>query len=181
MHAINNFRRPTQFPTFQSEMNRLFDNLFTDTQGMEKTVKAKVPQAWTPQVDIAEDEHGFHIQAELPGLKREDVKVNIENNLLTIEGERTRTDEQKDEANGRTFHRVERAYGKFYRAFRLPQSVDQGRIEAKFANGVLEVTLPKSEAVKPKQIEVRIQDAAPAITAAAPVAPATPKNPVAQA
>jgi HSP20 family protein len=163
MNTLTPFRRPTQFPTLQSEVNRMFDSLFAETDwplGFQKAVEQVNQQAWSPKVDIAEDANAFHIHAELPGLKRDEIKVNIENNLLTIEGERTRTDEKKEEANGRTFHRVERSWGKFYRAFRLPQSVDQAKIEAKFANGVLELSLPKAEAVKPKQIEVKIQDSA---------------------
>jgi HSP20 family protein len=107
---------------------------------------------WSPAVDIVEDEKEYLIKAELPEVKKEDVKVTVENGALVITGERKLEKEQK----GRKYHRVERAYGSFVRSFLLPDDADASRIRAEFAHGVLQVHLAKSEAAKPKQIEVKV-------------------------
>jgi HSP20 family protein len=105
---------------------------------------------WSPAV--AEDEKEYLIKAELPEVKKEDVKVTIENGALVITGERTLEKEQK----GRKYHRVERAYGSFVRSFQLPDDADINHIRAEFAHGVLQVHLAKSQTAKPKQIEVKV-------------------------
>lgn len=107
---------------------------------------------WTPDVDIFDGEKEIVLTAELPGLSQEEVKVNIENNILTVSGERSV--EHKEDKGG--FTRRERYYGNFSRSFRVPDTVDQSNINATMDKGVLTVTLPKSEKALPKQIEVKI-------------------------
>jgi HSP20 family protein len=107
---------------------------------------------WTPTVDISETETEYLIKAELPDIKKDEVKVTVEDGVLTIQGERKREKEEK----GKKFHRVERSYGRFVRSFTLPDSVDEGKVKAEYTDGVLALHLPKSEQAKPKQIEVKV-------------------------
>jgi len=107
---------------------------------------------WTPVVDISEDANEYLIKAELPEVKREDVKVTVENGMLTLSGER-RLEKQE---SGKKYHRVERAYGSFVRAFNLPEDTDADQVRADFKDGVLQVHLTKKETAKPRQIEVKI-------------------------
>ena len=107
---------------------------------------------WSPRVDISETDNHFVIKAEIPGIKREDVNISIEDGVLTIHGERKEEKEEK----GRKFHRVERYYGAFSRSFALPQNVDEGHVEANFKDGLLTLQVPKKQAEKPKSIEVKI-------------------------
>jgi HSP20 family protein len=107
---------------------------------------------WTPLADITEDDKEYVIKAELPELKREDVKVTVENGVLTISGERKFEKEEKK----KKYHRVERGYGSFVRTFALPEDADANRVKAQFKQGILEVHLPKNEKGKPKQIEVNV-------------------------
>jgi len=107
---------------------------------------------WTPTVDISETEGEYAIKAELPEVKKEDVKVTVEDAVLTIQGER----KQEKEDKGKKYHRIERSYGRFVRSFTLPDSVDESKVRAEYADGVLHLHLPKSEKAKPKQIDVKI-------------------------
>jgi HSP20 family protein len=107
---------------------------------------------WAPVVDIAEDDKNYLITAELPEVTRENVKVTVHNGVLTIHGERTFNKEEK----GKKYHRVERAYGSFSRSFTLPQEVDPDKVSAECKNGLLIVSVPKSEKARPKSIEVKI-------------------------
>ena len=107
--------------------------------------------AWTPAVDVFEDKDAVKIVAELPGVKPEDVKISLENQTLTVRGEKKQVAEEKTER----VHRYERTYGAFERTFALPGTVDADRIEAAFADGLLTVTLPKVERARPRQIEIR--------------------------
>jgi HSP20 family protein len=108
---------------------------------------------WSPLADITEDDKEYLIRAELPDLKREDVKVTVENGVLTISGERKMEKEEK----GKKYHRVERAYGSFARSFTLPEDSAAEKIQAEFKDGILTVHLPKNEKARPKQIEVKVQ------------------------
>ena len=108
--------------------------------------------SWTPPVDIQETEKEYIVKADLPDVKKEDVKVEIDEDVLTVEGERN---QEKEEKNKR-FHRTERTYGKFVRRFALPTHVDGAAVRAEFKDGVLNVHLPKTEAAKPKAIEVKV-------------------------
>ena len=107
---------------------------------------------WAPSVDIAETETAYLIMSEIPGVNREDVKVNIENGMLTMSGER----KQEKEEKGKKFHRVERSYGSFMRSFRLPDNVDEAAVKAEFKDGMLNVTLPKSTQAKAKSTNVTV-------------------------
>ncbi len=106
---------------------------------------------WMPQVDISETKEAFIVKAELPGVEKEDVSVNFENSILTIRGEK------KVETEDKKRHRVECAYGSFIRSFTLPQTIKADKIEAVYKNGILNLTIPKADEAKPKQIEVKIK------------------------
>lgn len=145
----------------QRELNKIFD-----TVSPRCDVDVKVDAGtWRPAVDVHEDENSYLIEAELPGIAREDVKINFQDGALTISGERRYTHEPKAEGNegaeanasakpSRNRNRVERFYGRFSRSFKLPATVNPENIKARFENGVLIVTVPKAEVVKPKQIEI---------------------------
>ena len=107
---------------------------------------------WTPSVDITEDDKEWLVKADLPELKKEDVKVTVENGVLTLSGERKLEKEEK----GKKFHRIERAYGAFVRSFALPDGADAAKVNADFKDGVLKVHLPKSETAKPKALEIKV-------------------------
>ncbi len=107
---------------------------------------------WAPLVDIIEDEKEYLVKADLPDVKKEDVKVTVESGVLTITGQRKVEEEEKD----KKYHRVERSYGNFLRSFALPDGADGSKVNAEFKDGVLKVHLPKSEKVKPKAIEVKV-------------------------
>ena len=105
---------------------------------------------FTPAVDVYEDEHNLVLKLEVPGLNEEDLKVSLEDNTLTVTGERKFEKEEKEE----NFHRIERRYGSFTRTFRLPSTVDSEKVEAGYDKGVLRVTLAKRAEAKPKQIKI---------------------------
>lgn len=109
---------------------------------------------WVPKVDISETENEFVIKAEIPDVDKKDVKVSVENGILSIQGER----KQEKEEEGKTFHRIERQYGMFSRSFSLPGTVSTENIKANFKDGMLNITLEKVEEAKPKAIEVNIED-----------------------
>lgn len=106
---------------------------------------------WAPSVNISESDEEFHIEAELPEVKKKDVKVTLDNGVLTLQGERREELEKK----GRKIHRIERSYGRFARSFTLPDLVDDAKVKAEFKEGVLHLHLPKSEKAKPKAIEIK--------------------------
>ena len=108
---------------------------------------------WSPLVDIIEDEKEYLIQAELPDMKKEDVRLTVENEVLAISGERKLEKEEK----GKKYHRVERAYGSFVRTFSLPEDADGSKVTADFKDGMLHVHLPKSEKAKPKAIAITVR------------------------
>jgi HSP20 family protein len=132
--------------SLQDEVNRLFTSSFN--RGDDNDL---MRGAWSPQVDIFENRNEIVLEAELAGMKPEDVNISIENNVLTIHGERKF--EKKDE--GDNFHRVERAYGSFTRSFTLPPTVSSENANAEFENGVLRLTLAKREEAKPRRIEIK--------------------------
>src|SRR5213076_3464916 len=133
---------------FQNRRSTLFGRPQRRGNGREEIT---LPE-WTPLADITEDEKEYLIKAELPEMKKEDVKVTVENGVLTISGERKF---EKEEKNKR-YHRVERGYGSFVRTFALPDDADADKVKAAFKQGILEVHLPKNEKAKPKQIEVNV-------------------------
>ena len=137
-----------------SEMQNRWASLFGRSPLQTPTGKeeAIMLAEWAPVVDITEDEKEYLIKAELPEMKKEDVKVTVENGVLTISGERKFEKEEKK----KKYHRIERGYGTFVRSFTLPDDADASKVKAEFKNGLLTVHLPKSEKAKPKQIEVNI-------------------------
>ena len=132
--------------SLQDEVNRLFSSSFSRGGDSELT-----RGAWSPSVDIFEDNDQIALEAELPGVNPEDVTISIENNVLTIHGER-KFEKKDDQGN---FHRVERSYGSFTRSFTLPPAVSPEGAEARFENGVLHLTLRKREEAKPRRIEIK--------------------------
>ena len=106
---------------------------------------------WAPAVDVAEDAENIHVKVEVPGMDEKDLKVNYEDGLLTVSGER-----QFDRRDERSYHRIERSYGRFVRTFSLPRTADPARIMATYRNGVLEIEIPKKEESKPKQIQINV-------------------------
>jgi HSP20 family protein len=137
--------------SLQERMNRLFDESF---KGIGRGTEDDwlLGGTWAPAVDIFEQEGNIVLKAELPGIDPKDVDIRLENNVLTLRGERKVDNEVKRES----FHRIERAYGTFARSFTLPSTVDQQSIKADYKDGVLKVVLPKREEAKPKQITIGI-------------------------
>src|SRR3712207_6260667 len=138
--------------SLQDEVNRLFSTNLSRAFGDEGIARG----AWMPNVDIYENKDQIVLEAELPGMNREDFDLSIENNIITLRGERRF--EKKDD--GDNYHRVERAYGTFTRSFTLPQTVSAETAAAEYKNGVLRVTLPKREEVKARRIEIKGEAAA---------------------
>jgi len=130
----------------QDRMNRLFE----DAGRTWRTDEPAATTTWSPSVDIFETEGEIVVKAELPGMDRKDIQLNLENNVLSLRGERKFTKETKDE----NYHRIERSYGVFSRSFSIPATVDEEKIRADFKDGVLKIMLPKKEHAKPKQIKI---------------------------
>jgi len=135
-----------ELQALQNEMNRLFTGSFPREFRQEELTRS----GWNPSVDIYEGKDQLVLEAELPGLKREDVEISIENNVITVKGERKL---EKSEENGQ-YHRVERSYGSFTRSFALPNTVTPEGATADFVNGILRVSLPKREEIKARKIEI---------------------------
>jgi len=133
-----------------NEMNRLFD-FGLPTYGAEGE---NLATGWAPPVDIYEDTEGLTMRAEIPGFNPGDIDLNIENNTLTLKGERKLEKEDKKE----NYHRVERFYGTFSRSFSLPSTVDTEKVRADSKNGVLTIFLPRREETKPRQIQVKVEN-----------------------
>jgi HSP20 family protein len=130
----------------QDEISRMFE----DFAGRQDDVELS---RMTPAADIVENKESFVVKAELPGIKKEDIKIALQNNLLTISGEKKKEVETKDQ----TVHHLERSYGAFYRTFELPVMVNQSKIKAEFVDGILTVELPKAEEAKPKEISISVK------------------------
>jgi HSP20 family protein len=136
------------------ETDDLFDR-YTRAVGQLRGASQEVIATgdWAPRVDIAETEKAFVIKVEIPEVNKQDVKVTVDNGVLTIRGER----KQEKEENGKKFHRVERFYGSFTRSFTLPDNVDEANVKASFKDGMLNLHIQKTEEVKPKAIEVKVE------------------------
>ena len=130
----------------REDMNRAFGRWF-GREGEEERSGVR----WAPALDVAETKDAYRIDVEVPGLKPEDIEVTVDQGMLTIQGERRSEEESRD----RQYHRIERRYGAFRRSITLPSGVDASRVEATYDNGVLRLTVPKTEAAQPKRIEVR--------------------------
>ncbi|HZI89460.1 MAG TPA: Hsp20/alpha crystallin family protein [Candidatus Polarisedimenticolia bacterium] len=140
MNSVVRWNPIANFASVQDEMNRVMDEVF----GAGHVV-------WTPPLDIEEQEDRYLLHLELPGMKLEEIKITLENNRLGIRGQKTRTEEQK----GSTFHRLERVYGSFERSFTLTHAVKSDKIEATYRDGVLEVSVPKAEEAKAREIPIQ--------------------------
>ncbi|KPL02355.1 MAG: hypothetical protein AMJ73_08860 [candidate division Zixibacteria bacterium SM1_73] len=147
--AITRWRPFRDLISIQDEMNRLFDDFF----GRPVTRPEWTEAAWCPCVDVSETKDNVIINTEIPGMSKDDVTVSIQDNVLTLSGEKKQEKEEKD-AN---YHRVERSYGSFSRSFTLPTSVQPDKVKATYKDGILRITLPKSEEVKPKQIPITVE------------------------
>jgi HSP20 family protein len=136
-----------EFTTLQNEMNRLFNTVF---DAPAPGNGGSTLRRWMPPMDLVETEDHFVLRADLPGMKEEDVKIEFDDGTLTVSGERKAEHESKNEG----YYRVERAFGSFSRSLTLPEGVDAEAVTANFANGVLEVSIPKPEVRKPRRIEI---------------------------
>lgn len=135
------------------EMSDRLNRVFTESDlWRTNDTKLMTETDWTPAVEISEIDGEFQMMAELPGVKKEDVKITLENRVLTIAGER----KQRWEKEGRKIHRLERSYGRFARSFILPDLVDDAKVWAEFKDGVFHLHLPKSEQANPKAIDVKV-------------------------
>jgi len=132
--------------TLRDRMNRLFEEAYSGL-GEEKEM---IKSTWYPSVDILEKDKELVLTAELPGIKEEDIDIEVEGNTLTLTGKREIEKETKEE----DYHRIERSYGSFYRSFNLPYNVDAGKIKAEHEDGLLKVTMPKKPELKPKKVRV---------------------------
>lgn len=137
--------------SMQREINRLFDSFF---RGGAQEDEGLFPCAWAPAVDLAEKEGDFVVKAELPGVDRSDVRITMQDNVLTIRGEKR---QEKEESGKPNYRRVERSYGSFERSFALPAPVKSDGVEAAFKDGILTITLPKAEEARPRQIDVKVK------------------------
>src|SRR5579863_8582463 len=147
MTVLTRFEPFREFSTLQDRMNRLFRDSFSE--GREE---ALTTSTFAPAVDVYEDEHSITLKIEVPGIDEKEVDVRIENNTLTVHGERKFEKEEKEE----NYRRVERQYGSFTRSFTLPQTVDQESVSASYDKGVLNVKLAKKAEAKPKQIKISV-------------------------
>ena len=138
------------------EIEDMFDR-YTRAVGWPRrgavTVEAGAKADWSPRVDIAESDGEFTIKAEIPEVNKDDVKITIDNGVVTLQGER----KQESEHKGKTFHRVERYYGSFSRSFSLPDNIDDAGASATFKDGVLTLHIPKRERAQPKGVEVKVE------------------------
>lgn len=147
--------QPINRPTaWTNGMNRYFSQVTKDLSG-QTNEETSACTGWNPAVNILEKEDNIIITADLPGLKAEDVEVTIENSVLTLKGERT----FEEAAEGETYHCIERCYGSFERSFKIPNSVDPKKIEARFVNGEMTFTLPKRDESKPRSVKVKVATA----------------------
>ena len=150
--VLTRFEPFREYTTLQDRLNRLFQQSFGD--GRDEALSTS---AFAPAVDVYEDEHNVTLKIEVPGIDEKDIDVRIENNTLTVHGERKFEKDEKEE----NYRRVERQYGSFTRTFNLPQTVDSESVSATYDKGVLKISLPKKAEAKPKQIKVTVGSTKP--------------------
>ena len=139
-------------PRFSREMSRLFDDLFGAPHRPAGDERGS--NAWSPRADVAETDVAYLIAVDLPGLARENVTLTLEDGELRISGERRAATKAEGDEGAAQYHRVERRYGAFFRSFRFPSALDADAVTARFADGVLRVTLPKAAERQPRRIEI---------------------------
>lgn len=137
-----------ELTALQDRMNRLFQDSF----GPNRSDESLSTGTFAPAVDVYEDEHNVTLKVEIPGIEEKDIDIRVENNTLTVRGERKLEKEEKEE----NYHRIERHFGSFFRSFSLPATVDTENVHATYDKGVLEIQLAKREEAKPKQIKVSV-------------------------
>lgn len=144
----------------QTDINRLFNTLFATpvTVAQNSTVRR-----WIPAMDLLENEHNYVLRADLPGVSEDDLKVEFQDNVLTVSGKRSSEHEERREG----FHRIERSAGSFSRRLKLPEGIDPQAVTATFDRGVLEIHVPKPQAQQPQRVEIAIGTGAPQASAAA--------------
>jgi HSP20 family protein len=152
--AVIRWEPTRELASIQSEMNRLFNNFFEPTPSGDGAFRR-----WAPAMDVVETDDHYVLKADLPGLSEGDVKIEVEDNVLTISGERKANHEEGRQG----YYRVERAYGAFSRTLTLPEGIQADSINATFDRGVLEVTVPKPEQRKPRKVEIAVGASQPAI------------------
>jgi HSP20 family protein len=139
----------------EREFNKLFNSFGTrfgvnrDTENGNEEYENAI---WSPLTDVTEDKDNYSLSLDIPGVPKENVKISYTNGQLVISGERKQEKENKD----KNYYRVERSFGRFYRSFNLPQEIKEDQIEASFKDGLLNITIPKAEKVKPKEIEIKV-------------------------
>jgi HSP20 family protein len=151
MTLLTSWESLREFSALQERMNRM-NRLFRESNSPEGPEEALTTTTLAPPVDIYEDEHNIVLKIEVPGIDESDIDVLIQNNTLTVQGERKIEKEEKEE----NFHRVERQYGRFTRSFTLPSSVDPGQVSAHCDKGVLKINLAKRAEAKPTQIKINV-------------------------
>ncbi|HXP59507.1 MAG TPA: Hsp20/alpha crystallin family protein [Dongiaceae bacterium] len=150
MNALTRWDPAREVDELQNRLARFFGLApARSTSGGEEVMTVA---EWAPSVDISEDDKEWLVKADLPEVKKEDVKVSVEDGVLTVTGERKFEKEEK----GKKYHRIERSYGNFFRSFTLPEGADGAKVSAEFKDGVLKVHLPKSEKAKAKAVEVKV-------------------------
>lgn len=140
---------------FEKEFNKMF-NAFENRFGISKSKEEDSEYenaVWMPLTDIYEDKEKYTLKLDLPGIKKEDVKISFIDGKLSISGERT----QENEHNDSKCHRIERSFGRYYRSFNLPEHVQSEKINAEFKDGQLTISIPKAEEAKPKEIEIKVK------------------------
>jgi HSP20 family protein len=148
--ALIRWEPVAELNTIQNEMNRLFNNLFDTPTGRYSSGTSS--RRWIPAMDLVETAGHYVLRADLPGLGDEDVNVQLEDNVLTISGER-KTEQHTEQPD---YYRLERAFGGFSRSLTLPDGIDPDSVQAHFDRGVLEITIPKPEQKKPRQVQIKL-------------------------
>lgn len=137
-----------ELTTLRDEMDKMWNRFFGEWPGMEP-----FKGEWAPSLDISETKDNIVVKAEVPGMDSKDIDISLANDVLTVKGEKKQEKEEKDE----NYHRVERSYGAFSRSIRLAREVQGDRIKATYKNGVLKITLPKSEEAKKKEVKIKVE------------------------
>jgi HSP20 family protein len=135
--------------SLQNEIDRVFDRFFPSREQTQESSSSRA--VWRPQMDLTETDESYRLHLDMPGMSKDELKISYQDNELVVSGERESTHTDEDEE----FVRVERSFGQFRRSFTLPRTVDADNIDATYDNGVLTVTVPKTEKVKPRQIEIQ--------------------------
>lgn len=138
----------------EREFNRIFNSMGNRFEGTRKEGfdEESDNAVWMPLTDIAEDNDNYYLKVDLPGIKKQDVKISYIDGNLSISGERVQDKEAKD----KKIHRIERSYGKYYRSFNIPKEIKDDKIKAEFKDGQLTITIPKADEVKPKEIDIKV-------------------------